>query len=161
MANHYNGHFYRKTHALLTWIFRKSFKNQLSEKQDIHTRTQQCKRVNYYDFWSGSYFLIVCFDFHKILKIKYHTTEVSNFFASAKAEYASVKYISPEEDSQEYEAKAEAMYLNNLFLLVDIRCLVRVLIVFCLQLIVTSARGIIANTFLLWIPLCILTIQKL
>ena len=42
--------------------------------------------------------------------VKHHNKEVAKFFELAKASnYASIKYISPNEDSQEYEARAESM----------------------------------------------------
>lgn len=41
--------------------------------------------------------------------IKYHTSQIAEFFEAQKASYALFKYISPEQDSLEYEARAEAI----------------------------------------------------
>ncbi len=38
---------------------------------------------------------------------------MAKFFETHKNEYASIKYISPEEDSHEHEARAEAMYVKK------------------------------------------------
>ena len=41
--------------------------------------------------------------------MKYHTKTIADFFEAQKSAYAEIKYISPEEDSPEYEARTVAM----------------------------------------------------
>ena len=41
--------------------------------------------------------------------IKFHHGVVEEFFKDPKNEYYSIKYISPEEDSPEHEARSEAL----------------------------------------------------
>lgn len=41
--------------------------------------------------------------------IKYHSSVVEAFFIDPKNEYKSIKYISPDEDSVEHEARTEAV----------------------------------------------------
>ena len=41
--------------------------------------------------------------------VKYHNNEVDKFFNDPANEYASLKYIAPEDDSPEHEARTEAL----------------------------------------------------
>lgn len=41
--------------------------------------------------------------------VKYHAEQIEKFFVDAKNEYSSLKYIAPEDDSPEHEARSEAL----------------------------------------------------